>query len=439
MRLAARAGDDPRLGRTLAHYAPAFAAAFLLHALAAAIAGGWFTLPSNPVRPQKQAGAGLVVFSIPPEDSRFPGLNVLPAGDRDWLKAGDTPASISQGDFAFDVSKIAAHADVLFPFLTPGLAWDHFVMQREPSTDSRLQNPFGAASRKSRDRSMPAWDTDDAELQKVVDSAWSRRHRWDAFQPVVSLTRKHSADAGRVPDLLQRYCDQNSLQPYVDTTMKDPRLWVQLGIAADHVDFIGFIRRYAAEHPSSRATTALLFLLDNIAQSSRDALAPLLEANPKDDLRWTRQANPRAYELVLRIRDHYRRELNRRGLTSAEAITRHYERVRLAILEQIVRTSPDGYRASDARFVMGSIYWRQQQFDRALASWREMTLDPRDSHVATYSQIAAVLKQYRSRTSAAADRSLARDINQIMKNTNGQWFMSSYDRLEHFGFKVDTF
>ena len=44
-----------------------------------------------------------------------------------------------------------------------------------------------------------------------------------------------------------------------------------------HGDFIDFVRAFARQHPSSRTTTELLFLLDELAQGSRDVLLTLLD------------------------------------------------------------------------------------------------------------------------------------------------------------------
>ena len=60
-----------------------------------------------------------------------------------------------------------------------------------------------------------------------------------------------------------------------------------MDIAADHADFIELIADYAVRHPSTKATTELLFLLDKLTQASFDALTTLLNTEPRRDLRWT--------------------------------------------------------------------------------------------------------------------------------------------------------
>ena len=411
---------------TVAHYAPAFCAAALLHAALLTVATGPFwSSPQHP--PPADRRDTIVVFRVPPEDSRFPGLNAVDRTADEWLRLAADVRGV-RNDFRFDIAKIAARAQVLFPFVTPGIALEHFTFP-----------PMRGTERLGFARELAI---DDAQLQRLVDRSWSRRHRWESFQSFVKMTRTYSGNSGRLPDLLQRYCDQNSLQPYADAETRDPRLWVQLGIAADHVDFIGFIRRYAAEHPGTRMTTALLFLLDNVAQGSRDALAPLLDVQPAADLAWTRDADARAYRLAVELKRYYARELARRGLTSAEAIALHYEAVRLAILDEILRTTPRGYRAGDALFLKGTIYWRQKRVRDALQSWRSIAVDANDSHVHAYSPILLLLQKHaaeRTGGHAGPHLALSQEINQVLKNAQGRWFSQSYDRLQRFGFRVDTY
>jgi hypothetical protein len=177
----------------------------------------------------------------------------------------------------------------------------------------------------------------------------------------------------------------------VDTTRRDPRLWVQLGIASDHIEFIGFIRRYASEHTSTKSATELLFLLDALVQASRDTLGVLLDSEPATQLLWTRETDANAYELIRRIRQHYVRELNARGLTSKMAIDRHYDAVRMAILNGIIAGARDGYRVNDARFLLGVIHWRARRPAAALESWRALTEGSDGRHSAVSSQIRRLL------------------------------------------------
>jgi tetratricopeptide (TPR) repeat protein len=283
----------------------------------------------------------------------------------------------------------------------------------------------------------------DAELQSLVDGAWARRDRWRAFEPLSRLADAHDADAGALPRLLQRYVDQDSLQPYADQSSRDPRLWAQLGLAADHVDFIRFIRLYAAAHPSTRATTELLFLLDRLAEASRDALSVLRGSDPSEQLGWTHASYPQAYRLLTQIRAYVENALVRLDLRTEDAITAHYERTRLGILEAIVRTTPEGYRASDARFLIGEVYWRQQRVDEAIGCWSAMVVASGDSRAVPAGNLLRALRAYPpalSKTGTSlVSAQLRREIDQILKNEHGRWVMFSYDRLRQFGFRFDTY
>ena len=193
---------------------------------------------------------------------------------------------------------------------------------------------------------------------------------------------------------------------------------------------------------ASRATTELLFLLDRVAEASRDALGVLLDNDPVRDLGWTRAANPKAYQLVARIRWFYKSELDRLGLGSEQAIDAHYETVRLAILNGIVRTSPNGYRAGDARFLIGAIHWRHRRAEEALKWWRDVAVTESDGHAVAPGQITAALRTAaarQGREAAAVDALLRREIDRILKNHQGRWLSASYDRLRHFGYRFDTF
>jgi hypothetical protein len=420
----------------------AFAASLSLHALVLT-AAGWLTFhTSERAASRRPRPPAVTVFVVPPEDRRFPGLNPVEDTPDDWIRGDDLPDTLASADFTFEIARIVDRAEVLFPFVFPGLAWEHFILRPERRVITALANPYASSSAPGRERSRTPLRANAATLQQLVDQSWSRRHRWDAFEPIRGLIEKHDANAGELPVLLQRYCDQNALQLYSDSPMRDPRLWVQLGIVANHTDFIGLIRQYAAEHPSTRATTALLFLLDVLAQGSLEVLLTLLESDPSRDLQWTRRIDPRAHQLLARLRNHYRSELVRRGWTSAEAITVAYESVRLSILDAILRSTPDGYRQSDARFLAGAIYWRQRRIDAAVRSWRGMIVDPADSHVKTYSEVLRALERGAGAGNGDAGEvssPLHREIGQILKNHHGRWVMSSYDRLRQFGYRFDTF
>ena len=215
----------------------------------------------------------MAVFVVaPPQDAEFAGLNPIDRTHDDSIPGrADDATSGSIGAYRFDIDKISSRATVLFPFVAPGLALDYFGLTPAHKVAADFQNPSASLTRQpgTRDVKSPLV-MGDAALQSLIDASWSRRERWRAFQRVMTLADTYSPDTGRLPDVLHAYLDQNWLQPYADTAIRDPRVWTELGLAADHVDFIGFI---TATHPNTRRLERpleLLLLLDKIAQASHD-------------------------------------------------------------------------------------------------------------------------------------------------------------------------
>jgi hypothetical protein len=162
-------------------------------------------------------------------------------------------------------------------------------------------------------------------------------------------------------------------------------------------------------------------------------LITLIETDPVADLQWTRRANPDSYHAIVTIRTHYRGLLERRKLLSAEALRAYYDGVRLAVLQSILLTTPAGYRAGDARFLMGSIYWKQKKLASARRIWKEIEVDPDDRYAAAATEIVAAMR-------AAEEHGLDQyRINRILDYEHGRWVSFSFDRLWQFGYRFDTF
>jgi hypothetical protein len=384
---------------------------------------------------------------VPPDDdSAPPGLNPIDAAADDAIRRSRGSQTIALPHFTLNIAKIADRASLLFPFVTPGLSLKRFAITPEREIRESFHDPFAAPrdTRLKDARARPPLRLSDAALQSVIDQSWSRRDRWTPFQQIVTLANAHSPDAGKLPALLHAYHRQNGLQPYVDTSIRDPRLWAELGLAADHVEFIGFISGFASEHPGTKATTELLFLLDQLAQANMDALLTLLDTDPAASLAWTREANHDAYDLIVDLRRHHAKQLQRKGLTSTDGIVAYYEKVRLDILTGILRTTPHGYRESDARFLIGAIDWREGHVGDALRAWRGMTVDPTDAYAASIAQILDVIAAETRGDRGDVDprettRRITGRINSILRAEHGRWIMFSIDRLQQFGFHFDTF
>ena len=221
-----------------------------------------------------------------------------------------------------------------------------------------------------------------------------------------------------------------------------PRLSLQLSShAADSsvtkVSVQGQSRTPAADDlqkPSTKVTTELLFLLDKLAQGSYDALATLIGTSPAR-MEWTHTTSAEAYTLLLTIRRYYRSELDLKDLMGSSQLRGFYDRIRMAILTSVIATTPNGYRASDARFLVGRIYWRQGSVDEAARWWRDMTVDPADSYVTAYSQVLDAVR----RAGPNGERLDRGAINSALNDERRNWVDFWETRLKQFGYSFDVY
>jgi len=353
-----------------------------------------------------------------------------PSGGRN-----DDAARLEFDGFSIDLAIFADGRD-LFPFFTGPLPIGR-VSERSNDESIRLTLP----DRGAETSRLPALELSGAEQQALVDQMWSRRHRWQAFSTALPLFERYDANEGQLADLLKAHLDQNQLQPFVVShrymrAIPDPRMWAQLELAAQHGDFIAFASDYINDHPSTRTSTECLFLLEELAQGSLDTLAGLTELNLDEDLAWTRESNPAAYELMLSMRSRYVDALVEQGLQSRSAMTAEYAKVRLRLLDLIVRTSPDRYRVNDARFLMGEILWKQNRIADATQAWRGIRPDPDDLYHAAYSDVRAEL----AKTLPDGDDGLDPNaIDRALRTEQLRWVQFSINRLRQFGYETHTF
>ena len=408
----------------------AFGLSFLLHVTTLGIAVVVTSRPSHWAFFSGQA-SGVTRVSLHQPPSRSAPEDPADDSGNPVVDRESRSTLVIQG-FTFDFSKVSARGTELFPFLSLRLPIEPpRTVAPGGRAPMRWFSPFAGAAPGDPN---PPLVLSTSSQQTIVDSAWSRRHRWRVFRPVRELTAKYNADVGGLPPLIRRYVDQTMLQPYLDTPIPDMRLWTELGIAADHADYIAFITSYASMHPSTRATTELLFLLDKLAQGSYDALMTLIGTNAAR-MEWTRATNADAYDLFMTMRRYYHSELELKDLLGASQLRLFYDRVRVMILTSIVDTTPHGYRASDARFLIGSIYWRQTRVDEALRWWREMTIDPQDNYVTAYSRVLDAVGRA-GPNGEGLDRGA---INGALDDEQQKWVEFWKTRLARFGYSFDTY
>ncbi len=360
-------------------------------------------------------------------------------------------STLTFADFTLDLEKLVGRRTVLFPFLTRTLSFN--LEKRRDDRATALVNPFAHQSSPAQD---PPLVLSEAEVRRLIDETWARRQRWEPFQRLRELVDSHNPDVGQVPALLRGYVDQNALQPYVETRMRDPRVWTQLELAADHEQFLDFIADYVSRHPRTKGSVELLFLLDLLAQGSLDTLQALTEIEPDRDLRWTRRTNAAAFDALVEIRDYYVAQRKRRGLDSRRALARHYDQIRTQILTAIVQTAPDEYRVNDARYLLGELNWRRGRHADAKRVWREMRADPQGRYAEAGSSVLRVLRDAESRRVGAPPSDTRgrrpawrrgegnsdiedRAINAALEAEYQGWVSFSRARLRRFGYALDSF
>lgn len=320
----------------------------------------------------------------------------------------------------FNMAKIAARRKSLFPLLTSNLDFIQHIPEQVRESARHLGNPLDAAT-----SALPPLTLTANAIQKVIDESFARRDRWQRFTVVATLLSNHDAQRGHAADLMRAYLDQNLLQPYCYGKTRDGQYWALLENAADHADFLEFIRSYARAHPASRTTTELLFLMDELAQASREAAAGVLTTEVSRDLLRTAVESPPAARLAAAVATQLRDWLMAHGLGGSE-IREAFDRVRLRLLATIVETSPDGYRVADARYLAGEIFFRQGDLTQAIEWWQAMRPRTGDSYA----------------TLAMADAIKAADvyaIKRVLARENARWSAINYQRLRQFGYRCDTY
>jgi hypothetical protein len=340
------------------------------------------------------------------------------------------PAAVfsTAGGFTFDTSKIRAHRNILFPFLTGELTFLNELRQSAEADRRRLHNPLGTGGR--RRGSAPPLAMSAAARNALIDRAWSRRDRWKSLGPIVDLTTRFDGHDGDLPKILRGHVERNLLQPYNESVPADPRFWTVLGLAADHVDVVEFVGRYVREHPSSRTTTELLFLLDELTQASANAWDILMDTNV-DNLALTRDASPGNAALARQLQRGYQQWARDHAADTPQARDARYDGVRMALLTTIIETSPNGYGAADARFLAGRLLWDRDDLAGAVRMWREMGDDERQVYAEARAGIRRALPPGGNVDVLA--------IVGVFGAERGRWLRESADRLARFGYTPVTF
>lgn len=393
-----------------AHTRPATIASFVVHCavlVSPVIAGA---LASEPP-PLPAPAIEVARIELPRSDEAFAIDDPVPPEELSGYEMSGLP---------FNMPKIVARRKSLFPLLTADLDFLTRIPEQVLESARHLGNPLDRAA-----LALPPLTLTPATMQKVIDESFARRDRWQRFAVVATLLNSHDGQRGQSADLMRAYLDQNLLQPYCYGKTRDGQYWALLENAADHADFLEFIRAYARTHPASRTTTELLFLMDELAQASREAAVGVLTTTVSRDLLRTAVESPPAARLAAGVADQLRHWLASRQMGAAD-IREAFDRVRLRLLATIVETSPGGYRVADARYLAGEIFFRQGDLTQATEWWHAMRPAAGDSYAT-----AAIAKAV-----TAAD---VHAIKRVLAHENARWSAANYQRLRLFGYRCDTY
>ncbi|HUQ86896.1 MAG TPA: hypothetical protein VM096_05005 [Vicinamibacterales bacterium] len=373
-------------------------------------------LPTAGVDPEMPRMRDIARIELPrPDDPPLLNERVIPPEELSGYDISGLP---------FNLAKIDARRASLFPFLTGDLSFIDRMASDIRSASTHLKNPLDPALT-AKPLAL------DARLQQqVVDEAWSRRDRWQQFSQIRALLIGHDAHTGDAPRLMRAYLDQNLLQPYCDGRSKDGQFWALLENSTEYVDFLEFIRSYARTRSSSRTTTELLFLMDELAQGNREVAQTVLATSVSHDLALTATMAPNAALLAARIGNDLRVWLASHRYTQHEGVGPAYDQVRLRILSTIVETSPDAYRESDARFLAGEIFFRQGNIEEAMQWWGAMRPRDDDSYATAAHSILAILQPGRVDVGA---------LRSVLWRESARWHDVDYARLKQFGYRCDSY
>ncbi len=199
---------------------------------------------------------------------------------------------------------------------------------------------------------------------------------------------------GDLSVVLRRYTADNVLQPFHASQQVEPKLCALLSVAADHCDFAQFIASSVERVRSSRVTTELLFLMDKLVQANLHALLSLIKFDSVNGLDWTKAVKPEGAAVLVEIYKYHERVLRERGIWDEAALALRHDQVRIGILEDLIRTTPQSYRVNDARFLIGEIYWHQGRVIEAVKLWRQIAPEPTDEYFLVYSELLATLARH---------------------------------------------
>jgi hypothetical protein len=171
--------------------------------------------------------------------------------------------------------------------------------------------------------------------------------------------------------------------------------------------------------------------MDELAQGNGEVAQAVLGTSVSHDLALTATISPNAARLAANIANDLRAWLaSHQHTPSTRASVPPTISVRLRILSTIVETTPDGYRASDARFLAGEIFFRQGNVEEAMQWWLKMAPRDGDTYGDAAKRILTILEP------GKVDVGLLRSV---LWRESARWHDVNYARLKQFGYRCDSY
>ncbi len=239
------------------------------------------------------------------------------------------------------------------------------------------------------DTGKPPLMLSDAELQALVDSAYTQDDMFQQFQELIAYIENYHADRGKLHELIRMYTAQNA---YIYNTDDEYAVLKGLHNAISYERFLSYIKDYVHRCPGTRTSTETLFLLEGIASSNLGDLVALLDSE-----------NVLKSPLLRKVYTKYREKIDRflfynagveESVATEEIIDRvieKYDSGCVDYMDLVIRYSPGNYRKGDARFIQGRIHAQRERWNEALVIWKRGKPDTTDIYYDIYSEILGII------------------------------------------------
>ncbi len=214
----------------------------------------------------------------------------------------------------------------------------------------------------------------DSEMQGILDGLITKPKNVQ-FYEIRKYAERYHPDEGDLPKLMQRFYFENIVRLAYDTLtiFEDSLISYTIDYFEEQLnekELFDYALGYIREHQGSKTSVEFLFILENLFAIHKQALENMFNSYNiakeerllfKDDSMLT---------TIISVYERYTNSLRENGLDTEEKILQEYDNTKIKILEQIIKTTPNGYRLDDALYKMGLVYWLQENNNQAIEYWK---------------------------------------------------------------------